>query len=321
MDLFSVIQPVILIIGSLFVLIRGADALIEGILLFCARAKIQPLVAGMMVVGIGTALPELAAAVAAVLAGHSEMVVAGVVGSGIVNILFVVGLMAVVAGRILIRPQVLTAELPLFVLVHALFFGVIFDGYVTSGEAIFLLLVCAVYIWHTIREDRALLPKVIIENEGIVTGPLTGTLKSAGFILIGLAAVLFGAHYTVSGVTTIAAMFSVPTSIMSLTLVALATALPEMVVALQSVRQGQPDIAIGSIFGANIYMMLVVVGIPALMVNLPVATVVNELGLWCLYAASIVFVVVLMSRQILRSEGIIMVLGFLFFLMHVTKFM
>jgi cation:H+ antiporter len=320
MEMISLLQPVVLIIGALFVLIRGADVFLSGVMQLCTRARLQPFIIGALVIGVGTALPELAASMAAVIARESEMVIANVVGSGIVNILFVVGLMAVVAGRIVIRPQVLTAELPLFVLVHALFFGVIFDRYVTSGEAIFLLLTCGVYIWHTVREDRLVLPVT-----SVTATPWSFRsvefIKICGVMGLGLCAVLLGAHYTVTGVTTVASLLSLPTSIVSMTLLALATALPEMAVALQAVRQGQPDIAIGSIFGANIYMTLVVVGIPALFVTLPVATVVSDLGVWCLYAASLVFVVVLMSRQILRSEGIIMLIGFCFFLIHLTQFM
>ncbi len=320
MEILFLLQPVVLVIGALFVLLRGADVFLDGVLQLGAKLKLSAFVLGALVVGVGTALPELAAALAAIHSGETEMVVASAVGSSIVNILFVVGLMAVVMGRVIIRPQVLTAELPLFVLVHALFFGVVFDGYVTSGEALFLLATCAVYVWHGAREDRLVVPRPTVEvtTEVVVDKHL---FRSILFVVIGLIAVLLGANYTVAGVTQIATLLQIPASLMSLTVIALATALPELAVAIQAMRQGQPDIAIGSIFGANIYTLLVVVGVPALFTTLPVSTAVSELGIWCLYAASAVSVIVLMSRQILRSEGIIMVLGFLFFLMHLSTYL
>ncbi len=301
--------------AALFVLIRGADMFIDAAR-DCGQALgMSTFAIGVFIVGFGTSLPELASSLAAALQGTTELVVATVVGSNMTNILLIIGVMAVLAGRVVIQQELLKTELPLFVISQCLLVAVVIDGVVDRIEAVFLLVLFAAYVWYVLVEakngdgeaDAAKLPKL--------------QLMTMVMMALGLAAVLIGAKYTVTMVVNIATALAVPVGLVSITAVAIGTSLPELFVTLRAIRAQHTELAMGNIFGSNTFNALVVVGIPGLLIPLTVDSVVMQLGLWYMIAASFMIFVVGLSRQVMRWEGLMMLIFFTFFLFKLSVFM
>lgn len=300
--------------AALFVLIRGADIFIDAAQTVGRSLGMSAFAIGIFIVGFGTSLPELASSIAGVLDGASELVVANVVGSNITNILLIVGLMAVLAGKVAIEQDILKTELPLFVIAHCLLVAIIVDGGVTLIEGVFLLATFAAYVWYIAVESKRGSTDAERENRP--------KLKPDTIIMliVGLAAVLVGAKYTVDMAVNIATGFSVPIGLVSITAIAIGTSLPELFVTLRAIASKHTELAMGNIFGSNTFNALVVTGIPALIAPLVVDTVVLGLGLWFMLAASLMIFVIGLSRQVMRWEGMMMLIFFCFFLMKLSVF-
>jgi cation:H+ antiporter len=298
---------------SLYVLIKGADIFLDSAKQVGRALGMSTFAIGILIVGFGTSLPELASSVAAVFQGATELVAANVVGSNITNILLIVGLMAIIAGRIAFNQDILKTELPLFVISQAILVAVIVDGTVDRVDAGFVLAIFGAYLWYIIVEAK----------QGDEGGEKRPKLTAATFVmmLLGLAAVLVGAHFTVEMAVNIATMLAVPIGLVSITAVAIGTSLPELMVGIQSVRKRDMELAVGNIFGSNTFNALVVLGIPALIAPLAVDTVVLGLGVWFMLAASLMIFVIGLSRQVMRWEGLMMLIFFGYFLTKLAVFL
>lgn len=306
---------IITLVVALFVLIKGADAFIDGAKEVGMAFGMSAFAVGIFIVGFGTSLPELASSLAAALSGSTELVAANVVGSNITNILLIVGVMAVLAGRVLIEQDILKTELPLFVISQTIMLATIVDGRVDRFEGFFLLAVFAAYVWYVMVEAK----RGGASDDGSSRPKLAG--NSILFILLGLAAVLAGAHYTVESAVALATAMAIPIGLVSITAVAIGTSLPELTVTIQSIRRRQSELAMGNIFGSNTFNALVVLGIPAVLVPLTVDEVVLQIGIWYLVAASLMIFVIGLSRQVMRWEGLMMVIFFVFFLTKLAVFL
>ena len=286
-----VISGVLLII-ALFVLVRGADLFVEGAKQMGSALGMSKFAIGVLIVGFGTSLPELASAIAAALKGTTEIVIANAVGSNITNILLVVGVVTVLGGRIIIKHDLIKTELPIFFVATALFLLVVADGAIDRLE-------------FTKAGRRPQLE-----------------VRSVVFIVLGIAAVLFGAKYAVDLVVAIATDLQVPIGLISITAIALGTSLPELFVSLQAVRKGEGELAIGNIFGSNAFNILVVIGLPGVLVVTPLLAdeVVMQIGVPILLVASAIFFVNGLARQIMRWEGLTMLLFFLFFAVKLAQY-
>lgn len=308
------VQWGVILVAALFVLIRGADVFITGARQVGESLGMSAFAIGIFIVGFGTSLPELASSLAAVFSGSTELVVANVVGSNITNILLIIGLMAFVGGRIAIKQDLLKTELPLFVIAHCLLVAVIIDGYVDRAEALFLLTLFGAYVWYVFVESRS-----GNGEEGAPARP-TFVWSSVAYIVLGLAGVLIGAKFTVDMAVNIATGLSVPLGLVSITAVAIGTSLPELFVTMQAIRSKHTELAMGNIFGSNTFNALVVVGIPGLVLPLTVDSVVMQLGLGYMVAASVMIFVIGLSRQVMRWEGLMMLIFFVFFLVKLAVF-
>jgi len=312
---FIVVWSLFLVV-ALFVLVRGADLFVEGASQLGASLGMSAFAIGVLIAGFGTSLPELASSIAAVLQGSPEIVVANAVGSNITNILLVVGMVVFVAGKIVIKRDLIKSELPIFFIATAHFVMMIYDGVVDRVEALLLVGTFIAYIWY-LRSEAEDEDRVDLQHAG--RRPQL-QFKALVFLVLGLLAVLVGAHFTVDMVINIGTGAHVPVEIISIVAIALGTSLPELFVALKAVKQGKGELAIGSIFGSNAFNILMVVGIPGVLVALPAGPVVTTVGLPILLAASAIFFVNGLARQIMRWEGMMMLLFFAFFVIKLVAF-
>lgn len=315
MEPIQLIQWVVILAAALFVLVRGADVFVVGAKQVGASFGMSSFAIGVLIVGLGTSLPELASSLAAVMAGTTEIVVANAVGSNITNILLIVGVLAAIGGPVLINKNLLKTELPIFFIATIHFVASIYDGVVDRVEALLLFGTLIAYIWYLFSSGNEAKKEMEIGEK-----PEKVTIKSVVYIVFGIAAVLAGAHYTVEMAVNIATGLSVPIGLVSIGAIAIGTSLPELFVSLQALKSKETDLAIGNIFGSNAFNILLVVGIPGMIMPLQVDVVVMELGILILVAASLILFVNGLARQIQKWEGIAMILFFIFFLIKLVDF-
>jgi len=308
------IQSVAVLAGALFVLVRGADLFVDGAKQVGAAFGMSSFAIGVLIVGLGTSVPELASSLAAVFNGTTEIVIANVVGSNITNILLIVGVLALLGGPIMISRNLLTTELPIFFIATVHFVASIYDGVIDRVEAMLLVGTMIAYIWYLLSASNR---TPVSENP---EERISIQIKSVVFIILGLAAVLVGAHYTVESAVAIATGLAIPIGLVSIAAIAIGTSLPELFVSIQAVRNNETDLAIGNIFGSNAFNILLVVGVPGLISPLVADVVVMELGLLIMIAASLILFVSGLARQIQKWEGVMMLLFFAFFLVKLVDF-
>ena len=321
MELTILVQSLVILAGALFVLVRGADVFVVGAKQVGTAFGMSSFAIGVLIVGLGTSVPELASSLAAVFSGTNEIVVANVVGSNITNILLIVGVLAALSGPIIISKNLLQTELPIFFIATVHFVASVYDGVIDRVESLLLVGTLIAYIWYLLSSSEK---EPVSEDQ---TERMGLQIKSFVFIVLGLAAVLVGAHYTVEMAVTLATGLSVPIGLVSIAAIAIGTSLPELFVSLQAIKNKETDLAIGNIFGSNAFNILLVAGLPGLLapsagagVPLQAGPVVMELGLLVLIAASLILFVSGLARQVQKWEGAMMLLFFAFFMVKLVEF-
>jgi len=313
MDITQMLLWTVYLAIALFVLVRGADTFVNGATKIGAYFGLSKFAIGVFIVGFGTSLPELASSLAGVLSGAPELVLANVVGSNITNILLIVGVLASIRA-VKISQNLIQTELPIFVIATVHFVASIYDGVIDRIEALLLLATFAAYVWYLFNES-----KEEFVGDDVPVRPKSISTPVA-FSLLGMGAVLVGAHYTVEMAVNLAGGLSIPIGLVSIAAIAIGTSLPELFVTLQAARSGESEMAIGNIFGSNAFNILLVAGIPGLFAALPADAVVMELGLPILVAASFILFVSGLARQVMRWEGIMLLIFFMFFLVKLYAF-
>lgn len=293
---------------SLAVMLRGADWLLasgEQI----GRAKgLSPFVIGVLIVGVGTSLPELVSSLAAIAQGATEIVPANAVGSNITNILLIVGLSAVVARKLEVTKNLVDLELPLLAISTAMAAGAMADRNVSQVEGVFLLGAFVVYVAYTLLYRE--LPKPPAAKRPKTDGGTT--LK----LVAGVIALAIGASYAIESVIKLSDLFDVSPGLITLAVVALGTSLPELVVSLKAAFRGNSEVALGNIFGSNAINALLVLGLPALVSGLAVDERTFSLGLPVFVVVTLLFILSGLSRRIHIYDGGLYVLIYCWFIGH-----
>lgn len=263
------VQSILLILVGFVLLIKGADFLVEGSRNIAKKFHIPEVIIGLTVVSIGTSMPELFVSITSALEGHSDMAIGNVVGSNICNFLLILGLSAIV-NPVKFQKETRIIEIPLC-LVFTLIFCILANtgAMITRGEAGILLALFVGFIIYTIvmakkgeefdKEDG----EEVVEVEDKNVKPVSN-LKNILFVIGGIFALKFGGDFTVDNALVVAEMFNLSEKIISLTILAVGTSLPELVTSVIAAKKGDSDIAIGNIIGSNIFNMLLIIGTSAL---------------------------------------------------------
>lgn len=321
---------IFVLIASLVLLVKGADWLLGSAEKIGVVIGLSPFIIGVLIVGLGTSFPELISALAAIIEGVPEIVPANAIGSNIANILLIVGVAAIVGKRLVVTKSLIDLDLPLLAITTFLFAGVALDGLVTTGESVILLGTYAVYLLYTVLyeekdEVRTDLFKVIPsrakrrkeEQHGIALELESAEkikLYDIFFLLIGIGALAIGAKYLIDSIVAISTITGIATGAITLTAVALGTSLPELLVSVRAAWENKSSIALGNIFGSNVFNILVVVGLPGLFHDLPLDHQTLTWGLPTLVAATLLFIFSGISKRIHFWEGILYVIVYIFFI-------
>jgi len=309
----------VLFMISLPMLVKGADWALSGAERIGASFGLSPFVIGVVIVGLGTSLPELVTSLAAVFRDAPEIVVSNVVGSNIANILLVGGVSAVIGGRLVVTKNLIDLDLPLLAVVSVIFLAAAWDRSIVFGEAILLLISFVIYIGYTaLHRDEEEIP-----GEGKTGEPhsWTAVVPRDIFLLIaGFLGLVSGANLMIEAVLRLSGILGIGTGIISLAAVALGTSLPELLVSVKAAIRKQPEVALGNVFGSNVFNMLFVAGVPALSGSLPIDTVTFSLGMPYMLIATGLFIVSGISRHIHVYEGAMYVVVYAFFIGQLFSF-
>ena len=312
--------------GGLVILLLCGDSLVRGAVAMAQRHHVPPIVTGLTIVAFGTSAPELVVSVDAAWRGVPGMALGNVVGSNIANILLVLGLPAIIYPITCNAPAIRRNALMMIAATLA-FLLICFTGTVSAWHGLGLLVALALFILYSgyyavTCPKHVISPDEMIAFDGIEElqhSPLKQTL----FILIGLIGLPVGAHFTVSGGAGMAQFFGISDAAIGLTLVAIGTSLPELATSLMAALRRQPDVAVGNVIGSNIFNILGILGITALVAPLPVPASFLHFDLWIMLAAALVIVPIILARgAITRLTGILFTLAYgayLFFAIHADQ--
>lgn len=248
----------LLFLGGLALLVLGAELLIRGSSRLALRIGIPSLVVGLTVVAYGTSTPELIVSAKAAISGQADIALGNVVGSNIFNGLFILGVSAMISPLIVTR-ALIWREVPIMVGVSLLLWAMAANGTVSRAEGGILLVILVIYtvyqVWAGLRQ-------------GTPTPPMENNKNSVGinifYILLGLACLIVGARWLLDSSVGIARGLGVSELIIGLTIVAIGTSLPEVATSIMATWRGEREIAIGNVVGSNIYNIVGVLGVAAL---------------------------------------------------------
>ena len=252
-----------LIVAGLVLLVGGGEALVRGASTLAVRGGVPPLVVGLVVVSAATSTPEFAVTFAAVLEGEPDLALGNVVGSNIVNLLFILGLSALIS-PLIIKSQLVRFDIPVMIGLTAVLVGVSLDGRISLLDG---LLLFAILLIHTVISVVVGRREVVATaaNEGDVAPTKPMSLWLAIVLLaVGIGLLVAGARLLVDGAVSIATDLGVSSLVIGLTVVAIGTSLPELATSLIAVRRGERDMAVGNIVGSNIFNIGMVLGVPAM---------------------------------------------------------
>jgi cation:H+ antiporter len=307
------------------ILIKGADFLVEGASSIAKRFHISDLIIGLTIVSLGTSLPELLVNVMASFRGSSEIGIGNVLGSNIANILLVLGVSAAIYPIPVTRntmfieiPFSLTATLLVGFLANVSIFhlkaqedGAILvisrgDGYILLF--FFMLFVGYIYIYARDKQQAVINPEMHPHVEPV--------LKSVGLILLGCVGLFFGGKWVVDGAIALAGFFGLSESFIGLTVVALGTSLPELVTSVMAVMKKNTEIAIGNVVGSNIFNLLWILGLSAIIKPLPFDVINNADILTIIGSSTLLLLAVAVGKRavISRWEGWLFVIAYILYI-------
>jgi cation:H+ antiporter len=250
-------------VGGLVLLIVGAEGLVRGSVRLAAALGVSPLIIGLTVVAFGTSAPEVLVSAQAALYGQPEIALGNVIGSNIFNVLFILGISALVS-PLIISEDLVRHDVPIMIGVSSLVMLLSMNGTLGKPEGVVLILLLAIYIafliWLTRRRSPAA-PSVAVPPPRRGAG---GYAVDAALILGGLAVLAVGSRWLVLGAVAIARMLGLSELVIGLTIVAAGTSLPEVATSITASLKGERDIAVGNVVGSNIFNLLAVLGSAAI---------------------------------------------------------
>lgn len=309
-----IINVLFLVVGFIL-LIKGADIFVDGASSTAQNFKVPKMLIGLTIVAFGTSAPEFAVSMSALASGSTDIVLGNVIGSNILNILLILGVAAVIT-PITIKDNTVKKELPLTLLISILLVVLFLDislgngtiNQITRADGIVILLFFSVFLYYLITLAKQ--KKASMEKEK----PQFKLGKSLLLVLIGLVGIIFGSDLVVDNASNIATTLGISERVISLTIIAFGTSLPELVTTIVSAKKGEQDLLVGNIIGSNIFNICVVLGIPVVIYGEITPSSFQIIDLIMLVgSAFLLFVFSETSKRISKVEGILMLIVFVIY--------
>lgn len=298
------------LIGGFIVLTLGAEALVRGASALALKLGVAPLIIGLTIVAFGTSAPELAVSIKAALANNSGIALGNVVGSNIANIGLILGLAALIH-PMHVQVEMTKVHVPIMIAVSGLLWFLLADGALGVIDGlIFLALLAAYLIYsyfysHNPEEDEA--------HEF----PHQHVAVSAAFIIAGLAMLVGGGSFFVEGAVQLAKSLGVSDVVIGLTIVAVGTSMPELVTSVVAAMKKESDIAIGNVVGSNIFNILGILGVAALIAPIS-ADNFNITDFIAMIAFAVILLPMCFNKHIGRIEGAVLVIAYIGYVAHLV---
>ncbi len=312
----------LLLVGGLVGLILGGEFLVRGAVALALKLHISPLVIGMTVVSFGTSAPELLVSLEGAFSGYPDVSVGAVVGSNISNIALVLGI-TVVIFPISVNRDSLRIDWPLMFIATVLFYVFALNGVLSFWEGLIFVLILASFTFWIIRKSRTEGKVIAAEQEVDAETQATPIFKNIFFCLLGLACLYFGADWLIKGVVKIAKSFEISEKLISVSVVAFGTSLPELVTSAVAAFKKQTDISMGNLIGSNVFNLLAILGITSLAIPLEVSESVLNFDMYFLLAISILLLPLMKFGDKMGFwKGIILILFYITYIYFsfVTEF-
>ena len=267
---FEIFKQLIILVAGFALLVKGADLFVDGASGIAKKFGIPELVIGLTIVAMGTSAPEAAVSIAAAMKGSAGISIGNVIGSNIINIFIILGVVAAIV-PLKIERSTVRYEMPYTILVTILFVLLGKDGLVTRLDGSILLAGLILYIAYLLMQAKQKpqekapepLPETVAEKTE-TTEESPSILKLLALTLVGLAVILVSSDYAVDAAVAIAKIFNISDRVIGLTIVALGTSLPELVTSITAALRGNADLAVGNVVGSCIFNILFVLGASAL---------------------------------------------------------
>ncbi|MDH6194582.1 cation:H+ antiporter [Mycobacterium frederiksbergense] len=314
---------------GLIALAIGAEVMVRGGAQLASRLGISPMLIGLTVVSIGTSLPELAVGVTAALEGSGELAVGNIAGTNVVNVLFILGLSALIR-PLAIAQRTLRFDLPVMAGAAVLLWVLALNGVLSRLDGAILVCAAIVYTVVLVRMSHRESRQVAAEYaQAFPARPEPGqqgkpegssTLRYVAMTVVGIVVVIIGAEWLVHGAVGIARGLGVSDALIGLTIVAIGTSAPELVTTIVSTVRGERDIAVGNLLGSSVYNILLILGVTCLVPANGLSLTHNLvwIDIPLMVVACLACIPIFVSgRRVHRAEGAAMVaayLGYLVFL-------
>ena len=298
-------SPEILNVGCILIglvmLFYGGDYLVTGSIRLATRFKISPFVIGATVIGFGTSAPELAVSVLASLQGSGELALGNVIGSNIANVGLVLGLTSLLI-PLTISEQRFKSEAPILLGVSLLILYLAWDYRLLRWEGGFMVVLLVVYLWTAFGKKEV--SEIELEEGGY------DWLPTPLLIISGLTLLIVGAEVMVKGATGIAREMGVSEWFIGVSIVAVGTSLPEIVSALIAAKRGHGEMAIGNVFGSNIFNILLVLGVASSIQPLEIEEAIHPDLIFTTAFICLFLVLIRLRHNLSRLDGVLLLLGY-----------
>ncbi len=305
----DLLLPIGLLIISLVFLVKSADIFTNASERIGLYFGLSSFIVGATIVSIGSSLPELATSLISILSHDPEQAkfpIDNIIGSNIANTLLVGGIAAIAVKTLKVKEELIDVDLPFFFISSALFLLFIMDGSFNWKEGIISLILLAIFIAYTIKDEP-------VEKEKVEK---VKKIDFKEFFLVGLGAfgIYISAKYTVSNVLEISNQIpNIDTTLITMLVVAIGTSLPEIIVSVRAAIKGKHSIALGNIFGSNTFNVLAVAGIPSFFGTLKVSDGAMTIGIPFFIVASLGFIFATSDDRIENWEGYALLVIYLAF--------
>jgi cation:H+ antiporter len=314
----SIIMAVGMVIVGIALLTFGGEALVKGAIALARLAKVRPAVIGLTVVAFGTSVPEMVVSVFAAIGGNTDVALGNVVGSNILNVALIVGLSALIT-TLPVHGNAVRLEWPFMFGASLLAVAFGWFEHLVQAEGIILVLLLIAFNWYIVSKAR---PDVLGGSREALAGGVAHIARATltrpalinlWWVTMGIVILVIGGRILVTGAIELALLAHVSERIIGLTIVAIGTSLPELVTSLVAARKGHAELAVANVIGSNIFNILGVLGVVAIITDVEVSRAMEYDMLWML-GFSLALFPMMWNRRVSRREGALLLGGWLVYL-------
>lgn len=295
---------IFLLILGIALLYGGGELLVDNSIRLAKKFNISNMVVGLTVVAFGTSCPELATSMAAALTGSPDIAIGNAFGSNLANLGLILGLSALIM-PFTVTVAFLRREVGFMIFSTVLVYPLMVTGRLNRLEGLVLVLLLIGFIYVLLRDPGAQ-DEHMVHAEDLERAPRPVWLASLG-VAVGVGLLVGGAEALVEGGRYVAQVFGISERVIGFTIVAFGTSLPELAASIVAARRGEGDIVMGNLVGSNIFNLLCILGLTALVVPIPVSPESMRLDFWMMLGVSVLLLVLLLSnKRLVRSEGMLL---------------